>query len=268
VGDSVAWGYGVSDQQSAAWLLNEDAAANGWQVQNLGVSGYGLGQINLHLGRSLPLLPDLRRVVVLLTAGNDLQDTGSNARYGKRKPMYTLRGDELSLQGVPIRRYCLKNLISRSAVVNILYRTLPPAAWAMDVAVGDVRMEPEQAKRVTAALLERIATLVAGLGAELEVILAPTRRDFEHESQELQWFREALRTQGIAALDLLSEFERRGLNTSELFLDEFHLTPLGNELLAELVHERWPLVNSQESQRQGASVLRPMAPEVRVPDSR
>ena len=49
----------------------------GYQVQNLGVSGYGLGQYYLYLQKHLRDLSRLELLVRTIFTGNDLTDTAS-----------------------------------------------------------------------------------------------------------------------------------------------------------------------------------------------
>jgi len=45
LGDSVAWGYGVSDEETMPYLLEQKLQSLDYQVSNLAVSGYGINDI-------------------------------------------------------------------------------------------------------------------------------------------------------------------------------------------------------------------------------
>lgn len=92
VGDSIVWGYGVSDSETVTYFLQGLAGELNYQVHNLGVSGYGIGQYYLYLKRHIASLPRLRHVVLVIFPFNDLLDTESNSRYGKRKQRVSLKG--------------------------------------------------------------------------------------------------------------------------------------------------------------------------------
>jgi lysophospholipase L1-like esterase len=72
LGDSVVWGFGVSDDQTLAVGLETEWAPA--EVVNLGVAGYGTGQeLVLLRHEGLRYRPD--RVVLVFTIANDVEDT-------------------------------------------------------------------------------------------------------------------------------------------------------------------------------------------------
>ncbi len=232
-GDSVAWGFGVGDEQSLGYVLEERISSLGVQVQNAAVSGYGLDQSWLLLDESLDRVPDPVWVVLVLTAANDLQDTATNERWGKRKPLFEPVQGSLVLVGPPLRKHCLRNLISNSYLLNGLINRFPRVWVATSWLAGDVVLAPPDALRVFDRLLGAVQERVAGAGARLTVVLAPSRADLAGESGSLRELRQLLARRGIQELDLKRMIEGSGMGPGGWFVDEMHLSPEGLRRIAE-----------------------------------
>ena len=93
---------------------------SGYQVQNMGVSGYDIGQYYLYLQRNISKLDRLSLLILSITSGNDLIDGATNSVWGKRKPLYIINNSKLLLTQVPIFKYCFRNVISKSYLINRL----------------------------------------------------------------------------------------------------------------------------------------------------
>ena len=104
LGDSYAWGYGVSDEQIFTEVLEVNLAkkAHGvWEVINSGVSGWGTDQQYLYLQKEgLKYDPDI--VVVAFFIGNDIDNNASLRQYGLNKPAFL--DPQLTLGNVPVPR--------------------------------------------------------------------------------------------------------------------------------------------------------------------
>ena len=105
LGDSVAWGFGISDKETFPYLSDEMFSNSDYQVSNLAVSGYDLGQYYLFLRRHIDKFNDLKQVVLIICTQNDLICTGRNFDNGKRKPLFAIRNDELILTNNNINEY-------------------------------------------------------------------------------------------------------------------------------------------------------------------
>ncbi len=112
VGDSFVWGYDA--EVSERFTDRLQALIPGWEVLNLGVSGYGTDQQYLMLQKFFDRYqPDI--VCLVFFAGNDREDNTSNRRYsGYYKPYFTVAGGGLEPHGVPVPRS-----------VNYFYREYP-----------------------------------------------------------------------------------------------------------------------------------------------
>ena len=236
-GDSVAFGFGVSDEQTLSHNLFMRVGPAGFQVQNLAVSGYGLGQQYLWLRKQLDTLDDLRWLVLVIYTGNDLQDTSSNARWGKSKPLFVFEDEALTPPHTPISKYSVQNLLSLSYVATRL-GGLPAARALLDSAAGTVVLPNSEAKRVAAALIEKIETLAKRRGARFVAVLTPWLGDFNRKTSDLAWFQRLLRTRDIPTVDLYAATTENGWKLEDMYLDATHLTGLGNQRLADIIFEQ------------------------------
>jgi lysophospholipase L1-like esterase len=165
VGDSYVWGYDAEAEERFTERLQERLP--GYEVLNLGVSGYGTDQEYLLSQRVLPALrPD---VVVLVYASNDSRDNSSNWRYGAYfKPYYELHDGRLELRGVPVP----KSLATHYAEHPLLFQSrLARAVAALLVRPG----APLSVRDPSAPLLRAEADFVAGLHAHFAIATVETR---------------------------------------------------------------------------------------------
>ena len=242
LGDSVAWGYGVSDEDTLPSLLDSLLRGTQRQVSNLAVSGYGVGQYSLFLERHIGRFANPERVIVVIYTGNDLQETRSNVAYGKRKPLFLLEDGGLRLANRAISKYCLRNVLSKSIIARTICARFAGLASWLDAAAVDREVDEAQAKAVIVMLLNGMERLAVDRGAAFTVVLSPRRDDVTQESVEHRWFREGLRREGFEVVDLLVSMRaisEPGIDS--LFLDGGHLTRAGNGALARMLCRRlWP----------------------------
>ncbi|MBI1858924.1 MAG: SGNH/GDSL hydrolase family protein, partial [Candidatus Melainabacteria bacterium] len=93
LGDSVVWGFGVSDTETFPYYLDKMASRSGYHVSNLAVSGYGIDQYYLFLKRHMKKFKNLQVVILGICTSNDLLNASSNFAYGKRKLLFIKKGD-------------------------------------------------------------------------------------------------------------------------------------------------------------------------------
>lgn len=247
LGDSVAWGLGVDGSDVFAARLDRRYAARGWQVSNLAVSGYGLGQSHLWLERQHPALPRLRHAVLAVCADNDFDDTISNTRYGRRKPLFRDDGSGLRLEGVPIARHGLRHWYTDSRFVRGLLGRAPRLeAWLLERA-GDVRLGPEEADRVVRGVLAALRDAVAARGGTLHALLIPSTRDWKAASTGYESMRQAIRASDLPLIEPRDFMHAVSPAPEALYLDATHLSPRGHQLVAFSV-ERY-LVRFEERTR-------------------
>ncbi|MAG33859.1 MAG: hypothetical protein CL908_23505 [Deltaproteobacteria bacterium] len=104
IGDSVAWGWGVEDDEVAAGVMMR--AHSNWNVYNLASPGYGTDQEYLALQEFLDRnrLAPIDDCVLVLYPVNDFDDVGQRIRYSFPKPRFVLDEGALRLTNVPVPR--------------------------------------------------------------------------------------------------------------------------------------------------------------------
>ncbi len=265
IGDSVAYGTGVSHEETYARLLGR--MTKDYQVVNLSVTGYSIDQYYLMLARELPRLhPKL--VLVNIFSGNDYQGTTTDNNYGYAKPLFVPDGEGLRLANIPLTETNCVYLFSRSLLFSFLWR------WAMaeeqgyprggrrreavthliDHLCSSKRLTEEEGRKVVERLLHRIAALAAEHGAQVGFVLLPDGGDFVDRDYrdrpwfpKLRFFQELLGSLPYPVLDLYQVLSRSALclpNGADLYqcplealyLDGSHYTPFGHCVVAEALH--------------------------------
>ncbi len=242
LGDSVAWGFSVSDEETFPYLLDKMVSNSGYQVSNLAVSGYDLGQYYLFLKRHIDKFNDLKQVVLVICAQNDLVCTGRNFDNGKRKPLFVFRDGDLMLTNNNINEHCLRNLFSRS---YFLGKYLPNKGFigkVLSQVSGDKTLSSGgELEKVSTTLLQKIYELGLSHNAKLLVVLSPSTKDFIEKSASLIAFESVFKELKIKDLnyidyiEILKKEDQKELNS--LYLDDGHYTKKGNLLLAKTVYK-------------------------------
>lgn len=124
VGDSFVWGYDVEQDERFTDILQTKLPD--WDIINMGISGYGTDQEFILIQKWFDQFqPDI--VFLLFTSDNDVGENIYNERYGYYKPYFTIKDDDLQLQGVPVpvsMRYYKKKypLMSKSKLAEFLFK--------------------------------------------------------------------------------------------------------------------------------------------------
>lgn len=241
LGDSVAWGFGVSDTETFPYLLDKIVARNNYQVSNLAVSGYDLGQYYLFLKKNINKFNNLKQVVLVIYVENDLASTGANFDSGKRKPLFIIKNDKLVLEHKHISKYCLRNIFSKSYLLSSLWQTKGFPSKFLSYIAGDKILSDGELTQVSITLLEQIYKLTLDHNANLLVILSPSINDFKKKSVSLLFFENLfnkLKFDGLAHIDYINVLEKKGLEElNSIYLDDGHFNKNGNLLLAETIYK-------------------------------
>lgn len=241
LGDSVTWGYGVDGSVPFASKLDAQLQARGAQAFNLGVSGYGIGQSVLWFERSADSLPQLSDVVLAVCAQNDVADTQMNARYGRRKPLFRLQADapeRLVTEATPIRRLSLRHAYTDSRFLRGALSRIPGADAFVRNRMGDVQLDRTETDAVIGLLLQRLRASVEARGAQLHVLLLPSRDDLVAETDDYRLLRDRSLAAGLPLIEVVGALRAtrripRGVQRSAyLYLDEMHLQPYAHTVVA------------------------------------
>jgi hypothetical protein len=244
LGDSIAFGYGVSDEQAFPHLLT--VRNNGIEAVNLGVEGYGPGQELLVLQRE-GLREDPDVVVLAVCLRNDFVDAVLPvALYDgvTPRPRFRLVGDRLVLDDTAVRRSAagraVQGLSDQSHLFNRLSALVPRREAPEDV---DWRQRKQEALRdenyafrLTLALVTEMADVCRRHGIAFVVATFPNGLDYGVKPELADRFHEELKAEGLWVLDVGAHFSALGLTPQEIAIDRTgHLGPRGHAVTCEIL---------------------------------
>jgi hypothetical protein len=265
LGDSVAFGFGVSDEQTFPHLL--DVRENGIEAGNLAVPGYGPGQELLVLQQeALRLDPDM--VVLAVCLRNDFADAILPvALYDgvTPRPRFRLVADRLLLDDSAVHRSsagrALQWLGDYSQVFNRLSSLVPRRA---PVAERDWRYRKQEALRdvdyafrLSFALVMEMGSMCRRRGVDFLVASFPSGLSYEMKSPLADRFLEALRAEDVRVVNMGARFGAMGLDPTALALDRTgHLSPQGHAIACEILESEIGSPPSREADENGRADLR------------
>lgn len=248
LGDSMAFGHGVADDATFAARLA--AAADGPEVINLGVEGYGPDQALLRFEREgRAYRPDA--VLLSLCIDNDFADAGLPAfLYDGRypKPWFSLEGDGLRLHDAHLRLGWRQRLGTWLHEHSQLYGRLvglgrgtaspAPAGETWRDRRARIEADPDAAERVARLVLRLRAgardAAPGGRAAALLVLLHPSKESYNRGSALLDALVARLARAGVETLDVGARFHALGLRFADFAFDPTgHLSAAGHARVAE-----------------------------------
>lgn len=243
LGDSVAFGLDVDDEQTFSAILDERPE---FEVANLAVQGFGVGQSLRRLEREGAR--HAAQVVVLnICLANDFADSmlpvflydGMHPQ-----PYYRLEQARLVLHDEHLRldrhQRLAVNLREHSALVRRL-------AWAPAARVTEpaehwttrkhaALRDPGKARDLVLALVARVDAITRMQGAELIILLHPDRPTFRGDTEWADVFHQDARLRHVPIVDLGRHYRDHGLRFGQLTLDNLgHLNPQGHRVVAEIL---------------------------------
>jgi hypothetical protein len=244
LGDSIAFGLGVSDEETFTHLL--DVRDNGIEAENLAVQGYGPGQallVLLHQG----LRDDPDVVVLAFCLANDFADAVlpvSLSDGRTPKPRFRLVGDRLALDDANLRQSTSQrvhqwlsdysHLFNRAAALGP--RREPPPTLHWRERNQEALRDQDYALRLNLALVRRMSSVCRERGVAFIIAVFPDRFSYRVKPQLAERFLESLEREGIRVLDMSVPFRRFGPRLKAVALDGIgHLHPLGHALTSEIL---------------------------------
>lgn len=225
LGDSVAFGIGVKEEQSFAGLLRARHAGPVYNASAIGFNAANHLQAARHFIKKHPA-----RDVVLMLALNDAEEISSRdiRAYGKKsaapEPLYYTTLDWV-------------NALLRSRSSLFVWLKNQGRDASADYFKADVAPWQDAKTRETAiGFVEDAAKLARANGARFHLYLMPyeyqLRTDGTLEPQHT--IGQALLARGLAFTDLAGCLRQGGSASRELYLfaDPMHLSPLGHEKVA------------------------------------
>lgn len=237
LGDSSVYGFGVRDEEVFTARLEASFAASGAEFVNAAVPGYSTYQaLNVLDMRGWTLSPDLLVVGTLWSDNNfdSFTDRELLASYAgwTASPTHTLR---LGLEASALFRW-----------LDWTLRVAPQGARARKVGWQVGGDDPRTGTRRVdigsyTANLDAMCARMADRGGGVLFLVLPNREDVEPLSHDPAWapYRRAMREVaarwGAAIAEAPPAFQASGRSADALFLDQMHPTPLGHEILAQVV---------------------------------
>ncbi len=226
VGDSCTYGLGVRCDEAWPALLD----ASGLEAINAGVPGYSTFQMERYLEE---LVPEYAPDALVLTVGNNdcapwpTQQSGSIVFLSDEE-----RAAHVALRGLA--------RVSRFAAYVIALAAPEPVKLEGRFDDGDFGTSPP---RVSVARFIDSVRRMRSAAAESVVVAWARRTDFDPRfgdalSSRAAPYREALRNAFAADprfVDMEQVFRESGRSAEELYIDNVHVTPLGNRIVAAAI---------------------------------
>ncbi len=254
LGDSVAFGLGVNDDEAASYILGQEFKK--YQTLNLAVSGYGIDQYYLalrrHIGKTRP-----KYVVAVLFPTNDLNDTRRDNLNGIQKPFFVEDQGRLVNMTGKLSRFSCQNIFAKSWILEQLGMN----GRGKEIC-GERNLINREGFWVVFSLFIKIRNLAFQYGAKPLFVLSPSMGAVKHSICELKGkpfdcetldsgfaesyerFLKRIRRNRFEYIDFKNELILKSRdNVLESFYrqsgkDSHHYSPLGNELLAETISRR------------------------------
>jgi hypothetical protein len=260
LGDSIAFGLDVSDEETFTHLL--DARDNGIEAANLAVQGYGPDQeLIVLLDKGLRLDPDV--VVLAFCLGNDLAEAILPvALYDGRtpKPRFQLVEDRLVLDDSNLRRTARQRVEQWLSDYSHLYNRVaaldprsgsPPAAPWREMKREALR-DQEYALELNLAIVRRMSAACRERGITLILAAFPNATFYETKPSLAKRFLDSVHAEGVTVVDMADRFAALGQPFAAVTLDGVgHLSPLGHAITSQVLeseiasHTRTLIATSQ-----------------------
>jgi lysophospholipase L1-like esterase len=252
IGDSIAYGYGVGDNETIPYYLNEKL--NEYEVVNLGVVAYGTDQVYLNLERHIDKFnPAL--IIIFICMANDLEEMLVDNKYGKSKPLFIVDKNKLdikfgqSLKIDPNNIVLTNSNISPNSCHNVFTKswTLKQSFFQeiRDTICQTRKQNVLDVQYVALSLFHKIAKLANDRNSKILFALSPPEiKNLEEGGNmgksdvfHIAFFQKMFSQIKFPYLDFFEVINKRNLNNKELYLDGLHYTPLGNKLFADTIYE-------------------------------
>jgi hypothetical protein len=244
LGDSIAFGLDVSDEETFTHLL--DVRDNGIEAGNLAVQGYGPDQeLILLLERGLRLDPDV--VVLAFCLANDLAEAVLPVSlYDGRtpKPRFQLVGDRLALDDSNLRQAAWRRGLQWLSDYSQLYNrvaALAPRSGAPTAAPWrEMKREALRdqgfALQLNLAIIRRMQVACRERGVTFILAAFPNATFYETKPLLAKHFLDSLHAEGVTVVDMADRFVALGQPFEAVTLDAVgHLSPHGHVIASQVL---------------------------------
>ena len=250
-GDSFTFGFGVTGGEAWPARLESLFIRQPYDVINLGVCAYGIGQMYLQYSRwAQRYSPEI--VLVAFMSWDIERVVRRSWLNGREKPRYVLRDGELELTNVPVplkldfdkegihwydiffnwhKIYLLERFrasersedLSENPVEVYLAEKITPSRYAEGVLLSQ-------------KILEMWRDEVEGRGGRFIVILIPTKKEIKHYRPHLCRLKDNLLAKELEVLDCQPALQAERRDEFELFLTNKHPSARAHEVIASEVY--------------------------------
>lgn len=248
VGDSVTFGLGVNNNETVSHYLEKEQSE--YQVLNLGVPGYGIGQYYLNLKRHIDKL-NPKLIVLILYTTNDLDETIKDNRFGISKPFFFYENGDLSNLNPNISRFSCSNLYSRLRfakflIGNCILRVIErdDASPTITRLIEEIRKLGMQRNIPTLTVLSPALPAVEAVTCKQSSPAGPCNEYDLGFVAFYKYFHNLMETQKLPYVDFLRtlvDYDKEG-SIKSLYgnngKDIHHYSPQGNYILSKAIAER------------------------------
>ncbi|KKK53549.1 hypothetical protein LCGC14_3093680, partial [marine sediment metagenome] len=215
LGDSITFGFGLDEQDTFAYMLQQKAPEN-FEFINAGTVGYGTDQEYLFYRKEISRYEfDL---MVVGFSGGDIFDNTSSIRYGANKPYFRLVDGQLMLFNVPVpektsaKETLLKDkplsrfLFERSSLFRFAFLRIVALNRIYDVTIKETDIF--EGMKTTTAIISSLKEECSRRGQSVIFVAIP-QRDWLEQGFKIP-HEGALRSMimaGVPILDLWVPFE-------------------------------------------------------------
>lgn len=246
LGDSITFGYGVADEQTFSYLLDEKSEKI--EVINAGVQGYGTDQELIYLkNEGLKYQPDV--IVLNFTLSNDIVDNSfSKSVYDKTypKPYYILENDNLVLKDDHLKLHMVKKVVFLLSQKSVLFNKLLSALkvnskyFSQKLIVEDHDIGIDQ-PLITYRLIKEISEIAAKQKVPFILAIFPGKDNYNTDSSELQQLLKQEMFNNITIINFYQSLEEKGYGIDryeEIAFDKtMHLTSKGHQIVADVFYD-------------------------------
>ena len=250
LGDSVAFGLGVNNNETISHYLEQDKRIGelGYQVLNMGVPGYGIGQYYLNLKRNIDQL-NSKLIILILYTTDDLQETRQDNRFGISKPILVYRDDNLMNLNPNISRFSCLNLRTRLRFTKFLIGNCESnvietnkASISISFIIDEIRRLGRQKNIPTLVVLSPAQTNVEMINCEQTKSLNSCIGYDDFFDVLYRYFQKLVESNKVPYIDFLTHLVEYSKEQpiSSLYEkgDIHHYSPKGNYILAQTIANR------------------------------
>jgi hypothetical protein len=174
LGDSVAMGVGVNDNETVSYYIQQETSK--YQVITLAATGHSVDQYYLNLKKHLPKL-NPKYIIPIIFSGNDWVETIQDNMWQIDKPFYKIEDGNLKRENPTISMYSCWNYFAASWFFsNFNHQALK------QFLCGGRLHDVSEGKKLIDKLLEEIKAIGSAIEAKTLFVLSPTLFDYYEET--------------------------------------------------------------------------------------